>query len=73
MTFEPPQTKVWEDTRDGGGLAVVRGWIRAAESRKATGGRRRATFAEPGTYVIRALAHDGGLFSSQDVTVVVSK
>jgi len=26
----------------------------------------------PRPYVIRALAHDGGLFSSQDVTVVVS-
>ena len=33
----------------------------------------RATFAEPGTYVIRALAHDGGLFSSQNVTVVVQQ
>jgi hypothetical protein len=25
----------------------------------------RATFAEPGTYVIRARAHDGGLFSTR--------
>ena len=32
----------------------------------------RATFAEPGTYVIRALAHDGGLWASQDITVIVS-
>ena len=28
---------------------------------------------EPGTYVLRALAHDGGLLHSQDVTFVVSK
>jgi hypothetical protein len=33
----------------------------------------RAIFAEPGACVIRALVHDGGLFSSQDVTVVVSR
>ena len=31
----------------------------------------RATFAEPGTYVLRALAHDGGLVDYDDVTVTV--
>lgn len=31
------------------------------------------TFNAPGTYVVRALAHDGGLSSSQDVTVTVTR
>jgi len=29
-------------------------------------------FSEPGTYVLRALAHDGGLGAAEDITVVVS-
>ena len=31
----------------------------------------RATFPEPGTYVLRCLAHDGGLSTAEDVTVTV--
>jgi hypothetical protein len=31
----------------------------------------RATFSEPGTYVLRAQAHDGGLAASEDITVTV--
>jgi hypothetical protein len=31
-----------------------------------------ATFRAPGTYVVRALAHDGGLIDYGDVTVTVS-
>ena len=53
-------------------LAVVGGWI-APPVPEGNTWQARATFAEPGTYVIRALAHDGGLWASQDVTVVVSK
>jgi hypothetical protein len=30
-----------------------------------------ATFATPGTFVLRVMAHDGGLVSTRDVTVVV--
>ena len=33
----------------------------------------RATFSSPGTYVLRCLAHDGGLMTSEDVTFVVSQ
>jgi hypothetical protein len=70
VTFDPPQTKVWEDTRDGGGSPWSAGWVVPAVPADNTW-RARATFAEAGTYVIRALAHDGGLFFSQDVTIVV--
>ncbi len=64
--------KVWEDTRDGGGSPWSAGSMTPPVPEGNTW-QARATFAEPGTYVIRALAHDGGLFSSQDVTIVVSK
>jgi hypothetical protein len=72
VTFDPPQTKVWEDTRDGGGSPWSAGWVVPAIP-EGNRWQAHATFAEPGSYVIRALAHDGGLFTSQDVTVVVSK
>ena len=71
VTFDPPQTKTWEDTRDGGGSPWSAGWVTppVPEGNK---WQARASFNEPGTYVIRALAHDGGLFTSQDITVDVS-
>ena len=72
VTFDPPQTKVWEDTRDGGGSPWSAGWV-VPPIPDGNRWQAQATFAEPGTYVIRALAHDGGLFSSQDITVVVGK
>ena len=33
----------------------------------------RATFREPGTYTLRAQAHDGGLADYGDVTVTVAR
>jgi len=71
VAFDPPQTKVWQDTRDGGGTPWSVGWVTPPvppENRWAA----RATFSVPGTYVIRGLAHDGGLFDWEDVTVVVT-
>jgi hypothetical protein len=70
VTFDPPQTKTWEDTRDGGGSP----WSAGFKTPPVPEGNKwqaRATFAQPGTYVIRTLAHDGGLWASQDITVVV--
>ena len=70
VTFDPPQSKVWEDTRDGGKSPWSAGWINPPVP---PGGRWVvwATFNEAGTYVLRCLVHDGGLSSSADVTVVV--
>ena len=71
VVFEPPQTKVWEDTRDTGGSPWSPGWQTPdapADGRWAA----EATFSEPGVYVLRGLAHDGGLAASADVTVVVT-
>ncbi len=72
VTFDPPQSKVWEDTRDGGSSPWSAGWTNPPvplEGKWIV----RATFSAPGTYVLRCLAHDGGLASSSDVTIVVTR
>lgn len=72
VVFDPPQTKVWQDRRDGGDSPWSTGW----ETPPVPPGNRwtvRATFSEPGVYVLRALAHDGGLIDYDDVTIHVSR
>lgn len=72
VTFDPPQTKVWQDHRDGGNSPWSTGWETPALPADDTW-TVRATFSEPGTYVLRALAHDGGLIDYGDVTVTVTR
>ena len=70
VTFSPDQIKTWEDTRAGANSPWAPLWIPPtlpADGRITT----TTTFAEPGTYVLRALADDGALLGSEDVTVVV--
>ena len=70
VTFAPDQIKTWEDTRAGANSPWAPLWIPPtlpADGRVTT----TATFAEPGTYVLRALADDGALLGSEDVTVTV--
>lgn len=72
VTFDPPQTKVWQDRRDGGNSPWSTGW----ETPPIPTDNRwtvRATFSEPGRYVLRALAHDGGLIDYDDVTITVTR
>ncbi len=72
VTFDPPQTKVWQDNRDGGNSPWSTGW----ETPPIPDGNRwavTATFSEPGTYFLRALAHDGGLIDYKDVKVTVTR
>ncbi len=72
VQFDPPQTKVWEDKRDGGNSPWSTGW----KTPPVPAGNQwsvRATFSAPGTYVLRALAHDGGLIDYDEVTVTVTK
>ena len=72
VVFDPAQTKVWEDRRDGGDSPWSAGWTTPPippENRWTT----QATFSQPGTYVLRALGHDGGLIDYEDVTVVVNR
>ena len=72
VTFDPPQFDTWEDLRDGGNSPWSPGWVTPPtppEGKWVT----QVTFSEPGTYVLRCLAHDGGLDISEDVTFVVSR
>jgi hypothetical protein len=71
VTFDPPQIKVWEDTRVGANSPWSPVWVAPplpADGRVTV----RVTFAEPGTYVLRALADDGAALASQDITVTVT-
>ena len=70
VAFDPPQFNVWEDPRPGSNTPWARGWEPPPLPED---GRWvvDATFAEPGAYVLRALAHDGGLDTVQDVTFIV--
>jgi len=72
IEFDPPQTKVWEDRRDGGNSPWSAGW-QVPPIPPENRWRVQATFTEPGTYVLRVLAHDGGLIKFEDVTVVVTR
>ena len=71
MAFDPPQTDTWEDTRDGGNSPWSPGW-QSPEVPEDGRWTVAVTFSEPGHYVLRAIAHDGGLATVDDVTVVVS-
>ena len=70
VVLDPPQTKVWEDTRDGTSSPWSYGW-RTPPVPPDGKWAVRATFRAPGTYVLRCQAHDGGLASTDDLTIVV--
>ena len=70
VTFDPPQITVWEDTRVGGNSPWSPGWS-TPEAPENDRWEVEATFSELGTYILRALAHDGGLPTSEDITVTV--
>ncbi len=71
VAFDPAQIKVWEDTRANSNSPWGAGW----ETPQQPNDNKwvvQARFAEPGTYVLRCIAHDGGLASYEDVTVEVT-
>ena len=72
VTFDPKQFSAWEDYRDGRNSPYSGGWVPPELPPDRTW-IVRATFSEPGTYVLRALAHDGGLTAHEDVTVTVTR
>ena len=72
VRFEPPQVKVWEDTRTGANSPWAPLWnppAMPADGKVVT----KATFTAPGTYVLRGVASDGSLFTYENVTIVVTK
>jgi hypothetical protein len=71
VRFNPEQTKVWEDTRTGANSPWAPRWLTPPvppDGKWVT----QITFEQPGTYVLRCLAHDGIVGASGDVTVNVS-
>lgn len=71
VTFDPEQVKSWEDTRTGANSPWAPIW--AAPPMPADGRITvHATFAQPGTYVLKGVADDGALLGSDEVTVTVT-
>ncbi len=70
VRFDPPQVKVWEDTRTGANSPWAPLWRPPGlpEDGRWT---VTVTFIEPGTYILRGRADDGGLFADEEITVVV--
>ena len=72
VTFDPPQVKVWEDTRTSAnspwGALFLPPPIPEDGVYKAN-----ATFTEPGEYILWGRADDGGLYHDAWVTVNVSQ
>ena len=71
VAFDPPQIKVWEDTRANSNSPWGAGWETPAPPMD-NKWVARATFSKPGTYILRCIAHDGGLASYEDITVEVT-
>jgi hypothetical protein len=72
VAFSPAQIKVWEDTRAGANSPWAPIWV--APPMPADGKvTAQVTFSEPGTYIIRSQADDGGLLGWEEVTVTVTR
>jgi len=71
VTFDPPQFSAWEDTRAGANSPWAAGW-RTPPVPPENKWETRATFASPGEYVLRCVAHDGALMTTENITVVVA-
>lgn len=72
VTFTPDQMKTWTDTRAYANSPWSPPWtipLPPADNKWET----KVTFSEPGTYVLRAVASDGSLFTYENVTVIVTK
>lgn len=72
VTFDPPQVKVWEDTRAGANSPWAPLWL-AGPLPPENRWKARAIFTEPGTYVLRARADDGALLGDEEITVTVTR
>ena len=71
VTFDPPQFSAWEDTRAGANSPWAVGW-RTPPVPADNKWEDRATFKAPGEYVLRCVAHDGALTTTENIRIVVS-
>ncbi|MQA90834.1 MAG: hypothetical protein GEU90_11435 [Gemmatimonas sp.] len=72
VRFNPPQIHPWEDTRPYSNSPWAPFWVPPTppeDGRWTT----EVTFDEPGTYVLRGRADDGGLLTDNDVTIRVAE
>jgi hypothetical protein len=72
VTFNPEQIMAWEDTRAGTNSPWAPVWV-APDMPSDGEVSVQVTFDEPGTYILRARADDGGLMTDGEVTVTVSR
>jgi hypothetical protein len=72
VTFNPEQIMAWEDTRAGANSPWAPVWV-APEMPSDGEVSVQVTFDEPGTYILRARADDGGLMTDGEVTVTVTR
>jgi hypothetical protein len=70
VTFDPPQFSAWEDTRDGANSPWAPRW-RTPPIPPGNKWETHATFKNPGEYVLRCVAHDGALMTTENVMIVV--
>ena len=72
VTFDPPQVKVWEDTRTSANSPWGGLWLPPAKPDDDIY-EVTMTFDEPGEYVIWGRADDGGLYGDTYITVNVTE
>jgi hypothetical protein len=72
VTFTPEQLKTWTDSRAYANSPWSPPYIIPEPPRDGKW-ETQATFQEPGTYVLRAVASDGSLFTYESVTVTVTR
>lgn len=70
VEFDPPQVKSWEDTRAYANSPWATRWV-PPEIPEDGRWVSEVIFSEPGTYILRGRADDGGLYADQEVTVHV--
>jgi len=70
VEFDTPQIKPWEDTRPFANSPWALSWS-VPEQPEDGRWSSEVTFSEPGTYVLRGRADDGGLYADVEVTVLV--
>ena len=70
VEFDPPQIKTWEDTRPFANSPWTVAWV-VPEIPEDGRWVSEVTISEPGTYVLRGRADDGGLYADVEVTVRV--
>ena len=71
VSFDPHQISEWQDIREGSNSPWSPGW--GAPPVPPDGNWAvQVVFSEPGSYVLRCQAHDGGLMAWEDISFVVS-